>query len=843
MASSYVKKLGYNATGFGGRDFDGGPADFQGLINDYTANGIAPIALNLQVNATGYSALLKSTTLMIQGQKVLILAVTNFQIASLTKLPAGINPISEVDTRSDLVAEIGDSGASIVILMSKQSTFAEDLKFIQSAGLTAFVDVIITSYSNEMMWSIDPIKGTRNCPGSISVCSQQYPYNTTSGSKTMLVAAAAPFGMGMGVLNVTFDNSGTLTSWNGNSVIFNRTYMGHDDDVLTDLTIRKAAVDDFANIPAGETPIDLVGDGSGADRPCRFTQCNLGMLTADAMTNVSADIDIAIISGGSLRVNISAGNITTGDILVALPYLNLVSVFDVTGETLLAMLNNAVKNTFISGSGRFPQVAGLRFEWNINLPNTGNRIISVSIKDRTSGQYQPLDTLSTYRVATTNFVFNGGDGYATWLPSKAKNAVPYGPSLTDLVINYINERVAEGDAYFNALNMESRIVPTDLTEAFVPTTQPIIIVFRGIPDGLAAAFTIITGVLSIVTILIAAFVWYHRKHAVTVIASPVFCLLILGGVLISQLALQLYIHVRNNGGCMAFPWLGNYAFVIIFGSLFAKTWKMDMIFSRTKKLRTKKRAISSMLLFIIIGILLLIETFIMGLWQGLSPLKYQFVTDIERRESRYSCRSTNGIYFFAASVAYKGLLMLWGMYLVVKTRNIDSDFRESTFIGWVIFAVFFTCAVIVTICLILKTNVVGVFVLICIGFWIVSLSVIGAIFVPKIIEIFSHPDLVWSVYFQRRAENMRQGTGSVFTKHQSISHDSVHDRMDGMSLIGLQALLEEYEMRETSLKSSMADLAKDLTAIRAKIAKRQGSAGSRRDLNASATSSKVRSKP
>lgn len=517
------------------------------------------------------------------------------------------------------------------------------------------------------------------------------------------------------------------------------------------------------------------------------------------------------------------GDITTGDIVSALPYLNTLATFQVTGETLLAMLNVGFSRLVSDGTsaGPYPQVSGIRVSYNPTLP-PASRVINIQMLNRITGLYEDFDTRNTYSIASLDFNFGGGDGY-TMLPGSAINAVPYGRSLIDIVIDYINDKNAEGDvAYYNSLSTQTRIIVTTETEAFTPTSRPIIP--KVVPDGLVVAFTIITGVLAIVAILVGAFIWYHREHAVTVIASPIFCLIIIFGVLLSLLAVMIYMHVLNNAGCMAFPWLGNYAFVIIFGSLFAKTWRIDMIFSSTKKLRTKRRAIPPYMLGAVVGILILIETFIMGLWQGLSPLKYVNHINLDNFSSQYYCSSKNGIYFFAASIAYKGLLMLWGMYLVVKTRNIDSDFRESTFIGWVIFAVFFTCAVIVTICLILKSNLIAVFVLIHIGFWIVTCAVIGAIFIPKIIEIIAHPGLIWSVYFQRRAENLRNGTGSVFAKNTSVSHDSIHDRMDGMSVTALHSLLEEYELRQKSLQSSVRQLEKDLAAIRSKIAKKEGSA-------------------
>jgi len=817
MISTYTTNLGYNGTGIGARDFDGGPTMFLNLVDSLAAGGVSPLVINLNFTTAGtaYNTLMKVKTVTIQGEDVKIIAMTHMRIDTLTKLPTGVSPYNAYSTAARITDILGPA-SKYVIMLSKQSTLSDDVDFLQQSGLTSFVDIVVATYGSEMQ------QGSQGCINGI-VCNGNYPFSAVSsnGVNNYIVAVAPPLGMGVGILNVTFDTTGVLTNWTGDNIIFNRTHYSPDPVVELDIYNRKQQVIAFSSKIVGSTPELLVGDGSDADRPCRWKQCSFGCLVADAMRNYS-NVDIGIIEGGSVRANITAGNITYGEILLSLPFLNNVATFQIQGNTLLDVLNHGVRNMFISGSGRFLQVSGLQFQYNPNLPATGNRLITVSVLNRDTGAYEPLDTLKTYSMATTNFMFLGGDGYnAVGLPSLAINTAPYGPLLTDVVLNYINDKVSEGDlAYFQSLDLDPRVITTDLTQAFVPTTQPIVITFRSVPDGLSAAFTVITGVLALIAIVIGAYIWHHRFHAVTVIASPFFCLIILGGVLLSHLAVMIFIHVKNDAGCMAFPWIGNFAFVIIFGALFAKTWRIDMIFASSKKLKTKKRAISNGLLLLVIGILLLIESFILGLWTGLSPLKYKLITDFSRRESRYSCSSTNGVYFFAASIAYKGVLMLWGMYLVIKTRNIDSDFRESTFIGWVIYAVFFTVAVIVTICLLLKTNVVGVFVLIIIGFWIVTLSVLGAIFVPKMIEIYTHPHLVWAIYFQKRAENMKMGTGSVFTKGHSLSNDSIHEKMDGMTITGLETLLEECEMREKALKQSLSEIAKDISTVKAKIAKK-----------------------
>lgn len=828
MPVTYVKNLGYNATGIGAREFDGGATVFQNLISGYNPSpytnyyASTPLSMNINTTAssTGYTPLLKVKTFTIDGVEIAVAAITNFNTASLTKLPSDLSIMSGANTAAQLTQNLATK--KIVILLSKQSTLAEERTFIDTYGLSSFVDIIVSSNNGEAMI------GKAGCSKGFT-CTQTYPLNmTNSQGNTYLYVIPPPLGTGIGVLNVTFDSDGILSSFSGDAVLFNRSLITPDPTVAEDLSIRQAFVTSQTSKVVASSPVFLVGDGTDFG-PCRTRQCSMGSLVADAMRNYSG-ADYAFLSGGTLRSNISIGDISYGSILTVLPFSNTLATFDVTGTTLLAMLNNAFSAVVTTGAksgGRFPQISGLRVTYNPALVATA-RVINIEVYNPTTGGYDAFDTRNTYSVATLDYNYAGGDGYSSVLPSQAINAVPFGAPLVDMVVNWINTQNtagASGTSYFNSLvSSTTRLVTTGQTQAFTPTSRPI--VAKTIPDGLVIAFTVITGVIAIVAILIGAFIWYNRQHAVTVIASPVFCLIIIFGVLLSLLALMVYMHILNDAGCMAFPWLANYAFVIIFGSLFAKTWRIDMIFSSTKKLKTKRRAIPPYMLGAVIGILLLIDTFIMGLWQGLSPLKYTNHINNDNYTSQNYCASKNGVYFFAAAVAYKGLLMLWGMYLVIKTRNIDSDFRESTFIGWVIFAVFFTVAVIVVICLILKTTMVAVFVLIHIGFWIVSFAVIGAIFIPKIIEIISHPGLVWSVYFQRRAENLRNGTGSVFAKNTSVSQDSIHDRMDGMSVPGLHSLLEEYELRQKSLQSSLKQVDKDLVSIRAKIAKKEGSGGS-----------------
>ena len=52
------------------------------------------------------------------------------------------------------------------------------------------------------------------------------------------------------------------------------------------------------------------------------------------------------------------------------------------------------------------------------------------------GAWKPIDPAKVYTVATNNFVRQGGDGY-TLFADNAQNAYDYGPSLEQVVADYL----------------------------------------------------------------------------------------------------------------------------------------------------------------------------------------------------------------------------------------------------------------------------------------------------------------------------------------------------------------------------------------------------------------------
>ena len=105
--------------------------------------------------------------------------------------------------------------------------------------------------------------------------------------------------------------------------------------------------------------------------------------------------------------------------MALLPFGNIVVTLDVNGAELKTMLENGVSASVASTGapspqGRFPQVSGFCFTYDVNLPSQ-SRVTGAFYLDAT-GACNPADPVdltagSTYRIAENDFTANGGDGY------------------------------------------------------------------------------------------------------------------------------------------------------------------------------------------------------------------------------------------------------------------------------------------------------------------------------------------------------------------------------------------------------------------------------------------------
>jgi hypothetical protein len=162
----------------------------------------------------------------------------------------------------------------------------------------------------------------------------------------------------------------------------------------------------------------------------RTQETNLGNLVADMMKwAAGSGVQIALMNSAGIRGNslYPAGAITRYDVYRWLPFTNTLVMMDLTGAQIRQALENGVSQVEIA-AGRFPQVSGLRFTWDDAQP-PGSRVVDVSVGG------VPLVDTAVYRLATIDFLAEGGDGYTVL--TQGTNFVDTGTYLMDYMVEYL----------------------------------------------------------------------------------------------------------------------------------------------------------------------------------------------------------------------------------------------------------------------------------------------------------------------------------------------------------------------------------------------------------------------
>ena len=125
----------------------------------------------------------------------------------------------------------------------------------------------------------------------------------------------------------------------------------------------------------------------------------------DAMRSLTA-ADIAIINGGSIRGDTTYeqnAEITRRTIANELPFRSSLNVISIKGKYIVEALEIGLSG-LDEQTGTFPHISGIRLTFDSDAPS-GERILSVLVN---GNKIMPEQT---YTLATTNYLFEGGDGY------------------------------------------------------------------------------------------------------------------------------------------------------------------------------------------------------------------------------------------------------------------------------------------------------------------------------------------------------------------------------------------------------------------------------------------------
>jgi 2',3'-cyclic-nucleotide 2'-phosphodiesterase (5'-nucleotidase family) len=181
--------------------------------------------------------------------------------------------------------------------------------------------------------------------------------------------------------------------------------------------------------------------------PTRLFESAMGNMVTDAMRLKYPGVDAAYTNSGGLRADLncdppSAGEgsceITWGEMFSVLPFGNRTVILTLTGDQLEQAFINGFTPfcdpAFTGGTGRFPQVSGLKVTFACN--GTTPEVTGMwKTPEGIGGPETPIGPADSVRFVTNDFMYTGGDGYTMF--SQGTDVLQPGDDLLQVAIDYI----------------------------------------------------------------------------------------------------------------------------------------------------------------------------------------------------------------------------------------------------------------------------------------------------------------------------------------------------------------------------------------------------------------------
>ena len=463
-----LNAMGFMAGALGNHEFDAGTGTLAGLIaadRNYVGTAFPFLSANLDFSLDGNLASLvvepgqeastipnsitKSVVITTpSGEKIGVVGMTTPLLGSLSVLGnVGIAP-SNPDDMAALAAIVQESvdaltatGINKIILTGHLQQISLDEAI---ATHVKDVDIIISGGSNTLLAD----ETDRLHPG--DTADRPYPILTQSATNEPIAIVGTDGNYRyVGRLVVSFDAAGVLIPASIDPVV-SGAFVTDEQGVadtgnaapaarVVEITeaVQNVVIAKDGNI-FGQTSVYLNGNRGSI----RTEETNVGNLIAEANLAAGQQVDPSVVvslkNGGGIRAPIgvtaygellpppantlvgkAAGQISQIDIENILRFNNGLTLLTLSAAELLEVIEHTVAASGGGATpGRFPQIAGMAFSFDVSLPE-GDRVQSLVITDADGN---PTDTIAqngelvgdadrTFRMVTITFLVDGGDDY------------------------------------------------------------------------------------------------------------------------------------------------------------------------------------------------------------------------------------------------------------------------------------------------------------------------------------------------------------------------------------------------------------------------------------------------
>ncbi|MCP1226385.1 bifunctional UDP-sugar hydrolase/5'-nucleotidase [Sebaldella sp. S0638] len=407
-----VDTMGYDAIAVGNHEFDHGWKNALEKLKKYKT----PVVLaNIFIEESGQPFWDKPYVIIEKnGIKLGVIGIHGkfaFYDTITANAIKGLEARDEEEYLRKYIAEIKDKVDLIVVLAHEgtparqSSKGTEDVaralkKDIELAGNVKGIDILITGHAHQ---------GT--------------PEALVAGN-TLIVSTDAQ-GTEVGELELVLDSKTKkiLSHTNKLNIIYDKNITA---DPETQQVIDKwnKIVDEKTKEVVGKTDITLTRSYG--------SESLLGNLIGDAIfasaVSKGEKPDFAVTNSGGIRADIEKGDITQKDVISAFPFPNALTVLTLNGKDVISMFEHAAGLT----NGVLQVSHGLIMEYDPKK-EAGNRITKLELNGK------KIDPNKKYRIATNDFLANGGDGFSQFLSGTERNDIN-GYMMYNAIMDYLRDK-------------------------------------------------------------------------------------------------------------------------------------------------------------------------------------------------------------------------------------------------------------------------------------------------------------------------------------------------------------------------------------------------------------------
>ncbi|XP_064213785.1 gamma-aminobutyric acid type B receptor subunit 1 isoform X3 [Tribolium castaneum] len=259
--------------------------------------------------------------------------------------------------------------------------------------------------------------------------------------------------------------------------------------------------------------------------------------------------------------------------------------------------------------------------------------------------------------------------------------------------------------------------------------------------------------------------------------------------------------------CQTRAWLLSTGFTLSFGAMFSKVWRVHRLTTKAKsdpKVRTKK--VEPWKLYSMVSGLLVVDFVIMVAWQLHDPLQRRIEQfpledpesssdDSKIRPELEHCESHHNNVWLSVIYAYKGLVLIFGLFLAYETRSVKvKQINDSRYVGMSIYNVVILCLITAPVTMVIASQQDASFAFVALAIVFCCFLSMALIFVPKfyqVIEVIRHP--------KDKAESKYNPDAGISKEDEERYQKLLNENED------LQRLISQKEEKIKLLKEKLAE--------------------------------------